>query len=283
MMDYIVNSLNELVKKVGEFPHFDFIDRVESSALREEDKRGMLRWYRARHNDSFHEPATIAAIRFMQQRFGGGLFFDVGAHFGYFSIKAKAMDKRTTCIPVEPNGFFQNMMRALLRDEVQNGINALVSDHDNKKATVWANQFDVFEEPLGGWDNLPPRSARKGFGAFIDNVHIAKLDTIAENCGVPDFVKIDVEGHQTKAVHGMRGLLSGPSPAVIIELHDADKLSIFDTTNEETVTPFFEAGYSGWWCGNHRSMNAVFKPFNDMSKDMNKLSLAVFMKGKIGT
>jgi FkbM family methyltransferase len=276
-MDQITALLNEAVKQVKDLPHFNFRERIEAAKnLSVKDKVKSLQWYDRRHNNSFHEPATIAAIHFMQQRYNGGLFFDVGAHWGYFSIKAKCMDVRTACIAIEPSDGAQERMKAINKGEISHGVNALVSDIDAIQP-VWANQFDWYES----LDELPDRAHRHGLrgdktGVRVDNVRIARLDTIAKAFGAPDYLKIDVEGHQTKAILGMGDLLNKSS--VIIELHDPDKLSVFNTTNEETVTPLFEAGYSGWWCGNHRDMDAVFEPFNKITEDKDRLSLAVFTK-----
>jgi FkbM family methyltransferase len=47
------------------------------------------------------------------------------------------------------------------------------------------------------------------------------LDALAEQCGDPDLVKIDTEGHEVQVLRGARRLLAGRKPRLIVEYHTA--------------------------------------------------------------
>ena len=105
-------------------------------------------------------------------------------------------------------------------------------------------------------------------------VDFLTLDEAVQELGVPELVKIDVEGYQAKAVLGARDLIAKRQTAFVMELHDPEKLERFGTTNADTVKPLLDAGYQGFWGGNHRDMDAVFQPIEAMEE---RLSLAVFI------
>jgi FkbM family methyltransferase len=46
------------------------------------------------------------------------------------------------------------------------------------------------------------------------------LDYFLEHCGVPEFVKIDTEGHEIKVLEGGKRMFSEVLPEVLVEVHD---------------------------------------------------------------
>jgi hypothetical protein len=53
-------------------------------------------------------------------------------------------------------------------------------------------------------------------------VHATTLDLLTDRYGVPDFVKIDVEGAEVLVLAGARHLLAVHHPRLIVEVHHAD-------------------------------------------------------------
>ena len=48
------------------------------------------------------------------------------------------------------------------------------------------------------------------------------LDDAVERHGRPDFIKIDVEGHEVKVIEGGKQFFAENSPALFIEVHGAE-------------------------------------------------------------
>ena len=141
---------------------------------------------------------------------------------------------------------------------------------------VWLSAFNIFEEPDGSWDALPP-AAMKPRGPNASGFAVLDFLTLDDYCaraGPPDLIKIDVEAYQTKAVSGAKEVLQTAKPAVIIELHDAEKTARLSTSNAETVSLLREAGYRGYVSRNFRDPDAVFEPLEVVPET---LCLAVFV------
>ena len=101
------------------------------------------------------------------------------------------------------------------------------------------------------WD---PRDQR----AVVRRVTCRTVDSLTETVPAPDFLKIDVEGHEIRVLHGARKTLSIIRPDLLIEfhapgLHDGviDLLTAFGYDTETVRHPHYPPGsdmYSqhGW-------------------------------------
>ena len=166
-------------------------------------------------------------------------------------------------------------------------LHAAVSDVFRRNVRIWISGFNIYEEPEGGWESLekmPGAMKSRGEanrGRGFAEVDFITLDKFCEDMDLlPDLIKIDVEGYQAKAVIGVMETVWRHRPVIVIELHDPEKLQRFGTTNMRTVAPLFEAGYRGYWCGEHRSAAARFTPLRaigDMDEAHEKLSLMVMI------
>lgn len=62
------------------------------------------------------------------------------------------------------------------------------------------------------WNPKNPNGVKRTIAAWT-------VDAVADNIGVPDFMKIDVEGHEEKVLNGARTVLDGYKPDLLIEFH----------------------------------------------------------------
>lgn len=281
----VLDELNAAVAQVRNLPRVQFTGALSPQAYS---------WISRKHADgAVHEPATIAAFIAAAKLCSCKTIFDVGAHLGYFTLLARSLYPQAdlTAFEMHP-GSVQEMARLVgpgMRWARALGpgvrcVHAAISDVTRSNVTFWISGFNIFEEPEGGWDQLdkqPGAMKERGPGnrgrGFASGDFLRLDDFCAAMRIVPDLIKIDVEGYQAKAVRGAKRVLKHIRPVVIIELHDPEKLARFATTNKETVQPFFDAGYSAYWCGNHRAADAVFEPIVEMGERHEKLSLAVFV------
>lgn len=273
----VLDNLNELVEDACSLPPVTFCTEADADAQR---------WLARKQLPGLpHEPGTIAAMLMVANYMPVRRFFDAGAHYGYFSLIARQIWRDATLTAFEMHAA---MLDTLSRNlEMAGGetvcVHGALSDAMKEDTLIWVSGFNIFEKPEGGWDKLdtiPGAMKERGKGnrgRGFARVDFITLDAFCEAHGDPDFIKIDVEGFQARAVEGGLAMFSRAKPPVVIELHDPEKLARFGTTNAQTVRPLYEAGYSGFWCGNFRDSDARFEAVPEMRDYHEKLSIMVFV------
>lgn len=278
MSDSFLGDLHEAMALVPCVPRVRF-----ECALGE----GADTWLRKKHDGgAVHEPATLAAFIAISRRFNSRRIFDLGALYGYFTLFAlQAFENaEVTAFDMHPG------IVAPLRANVEpwaKCVQCAISDETRENVRVWLSGFNIFEEPDGGWEKLetaPGAMKQRGEdnrGRGWAKIDFITLDDYCQNNPTPDLIKIDVEGYQAKAIAGAMRTIQSHRPAIVIELHDPEKLERFGTTNALTVHPLFDAGYDAYWCGDHRSPDARFERVDAMDARHEKLSLMVFAPAKL--
>jgi FkbM family methyltransferase len=269
-----LDELNQAVSTVQRLPRVRFDIEVGPEAEN---------WLRRKHADgAVHEPSTLAAFLAIGERYGSKNIFDLGALYGYFTLFALQAfaDAQVTAFEMHPG---------CIGPLVQNVapwatcVHAAVSDVSSPQQRIWISGFNIYEEPQGGWEKLEtipgamkPRGENNR-GRGYAQVDFITLDEYCATAKAPDLIKIDVEGYQAKAILGGMETIRAHKPAIIIELHDPEKMARFGVTNRQTVQPLFDAGYQAFWCGNFRDKDARFVPVAEMGEEQERLSLMVFV------
>lgn len=130
----------------------------------------------------------------------GGLFVDVGANLGYFSLIWLAGRSDNTVLAVESSPRNQQALENNMRANDADGRWRLVkcaAGHENGKAT-----FNTGPVEQTGWGGISPG----GSGADTIEVDLLRLDSILPECKI-DVLKIDVEGADTWVLYGCEELL----------------------------------------------------------------------------
>ena len=242
------------------------------------------RWINKKHaTGNPHEPATIAAFLAARKQRKIATVYDVGALFGYFSLVAQQVFDGVAVVAFEMHpGAIKKLM---LNVPGIACVRAALSDETCYKVKSWISGFNIYREPEGGWDRLadvPGAMKQRGENnrgrAFHDLDFVTLDGCLAEfpDLPKPDLIKIDVEGYQAKAIRGAMGTIAAHKPIIVVELHDLEKLARFGTTNKRTVQPLYDLGYRGFWCGNHRDMDARFEAVAEMAERHERLSIMVF-------
>jgi FkbM family methyltransferase len=188
------------------------------------------------------EPRTWALLK--EHLPAEGTFVDVGAHIGYYSLKAAAaMGTNAHVIAVEPNPETVLKLRDNIRESGTKAISVApvaCSDSDG--------QLDLFgaEGTNTGETSLSRENAGHsgGIGA-VYHVRARPLDTILQEQGVSrvDAIKIDVEGAEMLVLRGARQTLSRFSPVVVIEVVDS-QLQLMGTSSAEITEFLRQLGYT---------------------------------------
>jgi FkbM family methyltransferase len=143
----------------------------------------------------------------------GDIFFDVGSHFGFYSLLAAALvgpGGRVHSFEPTPSSF------KMLRRNVAGRDNILINEcavaaHDGYS---WLADFG----PVGlAFNKIVDSETEIGSGQR-NKVRAQTLDTYCATTGVkPKLVKIDTEGHETPCLLGCRRTIATSRPAFILE------------------------------------------------------------------
>jgi FkbM family methyltransferase len=143
----------------------------------------------------------------------GGVFFDLGANVGYYSLLASKLVGATGCVHAfEPSPFLLSLLRVNLRGKTNTQVvGKAVSD---KTETA---QFFIPPLPIIGSASL--RSDWEPHNMTATEVETISLDDYCRTRNVsPSFLKIDVEGMEDRVITGGAGLLGRQSPLIALEV-----------------------------------------------------------------
>jgi FkbM family methyltransferase len=202
------------------------------------------------------EPKTWHALE--QHTPAGGTFIDVGAHIGWYSLKAaKAVGPKGRVIAVEPN--HETLLR--LRDNIRaSGAGAVIvvapvacSDSETTLMFYAAARANTGESSLSS-----SNASRAGGVADSYQVRARRLDDIVREAGVTrvDAVKIDVEGAEFLVLKGAEETLTRYRPVVSVELVEGQLKSMGASVEE--VKAFMRS--HGYAPKQFQEFNMVFVP-----------------------
>ncbi|GGT05765.1 FkbM family methyltransferase [Nonomuraea spiralis] len=164
----------------------------------------------------------------------GSAFLDVGAHVGHYALRM-ARDF-TKVIAIEPNPVALHGLSLNLRlNDVGNvDVHPVAAHASRARLRLW-DPYDVTAGPCtrtlapgepatvpADCDTSMLHSGQDGYGAFLGEVAALPIDDVAarspERIGL---VKMDVEGHEGKALAGAYETIARHRPALLIEMHDS--------------------------------------------------------------
>lgn len=187
----------------------------------------------------------------------GDVFFDIGANFGLFSLNASKIvgseGKVYAFEPFEPN--FRKLIRHISLNNLQNITVEKKAVSDCKSTSEI--RYDEREANLGMASLYTP-----DFTASQRVETISIDDYVLEHhiSGI-DLIKMDIEGGEYLALHGMRRVLRDFKPSIIIEVNP--DLLEQSNSNEQEILDFFEKhAYKKTkvLSKNNQSYNALFQP-----------------------
>ena len=165
------------------------------------------------HAAQLGDPGQSAEFEhFIRQCNDRMVLFDIGAHYGLFSLIAAARGAKVTA--VEPSPIAVQMIKrhiALNRGKPNvRVIQAAVSDAGGRMQMLSSG---IFSE--GYFRLVTGRPSRE-----LTEVRAMTVDELTSEFGAPTHIKIDVEGHEAAAVRGARETLARFAPRLFLELHN---------------------------------------------------------------
>jgi FkbM family methyltransferase len=138
--------------------------------------------------------------------------FDLGAHFGLFSLVVARY--YGAAVAVDPSPIACKMIETQARlNDCAGRIRILqtaVSDAEQKVTMVASGVFS------DGYFKV----AHDRPSSELETVNSTTIDSMAVQFGAPTHIKIDVEGHEAAVLRGARSTLSRASPILFVELHN---------------------------------------------------------------
>ena len=175
--------------------------------------RGIARSLRVYHRDA----ARTARMDALNAEFvpSGGLVFDIGAHVGDRVASFRRLGARV--VAVEPQPAVLRALRLMFRNDAgvslvpgavgaSEGIARMFLNTANPTVSTLSQDFIAAADGAPGWEGQEWDSAT--------DVAVTTLDALIAVHGLPDFIKIDVEGHEAEVLSG----LTQAPPALSFEM-----------------------------------------------------------------
>lgn len=206
-------------------------------------------WFYPRYGyGKIHEP--VATKVFLDYIKDDDIVLDIGAHLGYFTcIAAKlASNGKVHAFEVDPK-CLELIQSNLDLNNLNNSVinNVAISD---KKETIKIKKLD---SPNPG---LVINSKSKS--GFIEVESITIDDYISKHNIIPNFIKIDIEGAEAKALNGMTNLLKQDKLTLLLEIHVNHLKRYFDTDYKYIIKTLSGHGFTIESL-EHRLKNSAFK------------------------
>lgn len=160
------------------------------------------------------DPPQIAAL---MEDFTGRCAYDVGANVGQsLRVLAARFDKVVSFEPAIES--YEQLARTAEPYGNGEAVQLAVTGLDGPVLlTVQTNHIAKGQLTSANADG-------HDWGRIIDRRQVpgATLDALTETYGTPDFIKIDVEGHEALVILGALRTIAAHAPALFIEVHNAD-------------------------------------------------------------
>ena len=188
------------------------VDPFPDGLFVEIDSRNVIHKFLVR-DDRFAAPLYDVIIRSMGS---GGVFVDIGANFGYFSLVASARAPTDRVLAIEANPACASKL-------AEHAARNSCTNIEIFEVACWDEDgtLDLF---VAGIHNpgKTSLSSSNAYSADLVRVLACPLDSIVERSGVDrvDLVKLDVEGAELHVLKGMQRTIDRYRPRVIVEVED---------------------------------------------------------------
>jgi len=146
----------------------------------------------------------------------GLIFFDLGAHYGYYSVLISKLYPKAKIFAFEPDPSVIEILKKNKRENIEI-IPKAVSSFNGK------TKFYSFDLLSSGVSTLNIENTKRILNIQKKpkecEVEVITLDSFCEEYKViPDFIKIDVEGAEENVLKGSINLLKNYSPIIALEV-----------------------------------------------------------------
>jgi len=185
-------------------------------------------------------------------------FYDIGANTGYYGILAGYLGKgKIKCYSFEPIKEYYDCLQDSIHlnrlEDIIKVFNVALSDKNGEEGLYLAGSGSSFNKNFIGKNNIQKRI-----------VEIKKLDDVVqyENLEKPDFVKIDVEGHEYNVLLGGKRVIRQFLPILFVEIIYSLDNGFINKNYKQTLDFINNLGYRIFCLDNNKLIEARndFKP-----------------------
>jgi FkbM family methyltransferase len=187
------------------------------------------------------EPESVRAVADHLPK--NGTFVDVGAHIGYYSLKAAGMVRPNGhVLAIEPNPQTLPKLRGNIQASDASSVSVWPVACAGSESTL---QFYAAPRSNTGESSLSKENASQDGPPTATSVRARPLDAIVKEAKLDrvDVIKIDVEGAEFEVLKGSAQTLADFHPVLIVELVPSQLKSM--GTSVDAVTQFLTSrGYT---------------------------------------
>ncbi len=170
---------------------------------------------------SFDESVSLTLLHYLPV---GGVFLDIGAHFGFFSLFASSLagsNGQVIAVEAIPSTFKQLKQNIEISSNHEKIYAVNVAAY-NKQCNLEFSDFGVIASSLNSAFNVRQRNSLVKHTPVKISIEAKTVDAILEEIPVErlDVVKIDAESSELFVLQGMASSLSKFRPVVILEIGD---------------------------------------------------------------
>jgi FkbM family methyltransferase len=191
-----------------------------------------------------YEPLETAILRNLLEP--GMTFVDVGANWGYFTLLASScVGESGRVVSLEPD---PRLFRILQENVTRNGLAQVVPLQLAAADAAGVLDLQACEISGGNWGLSKLVDSTKATGNIFQ-VLARPLDVVLDDLGIEhvDLLKMDIEGAEEIALHGMSvGLAEYRYRRIILEVHPA-LLTERGSSTEKVIALLRDIGYKGEW------------------------------------
>lgn len=184
----------------------------------------------------FEEGLTKMILQYLKP---GMTFFDVGAHFGYFTLLGSYLVGETGQVhSFEPTPSTFKMLERNASAKTNVFLNNLAVFSEKKVISLndYGVQYSAFNSIYGS--RLPQKVSE----AKAYSIEAIPIDEYADKRGIrPNFIKIDAEGSEYEILLGMEKTISKFHPIITIEVGDCGVKGV--PPSKELIKYLIERGY----------------------------------------
>jgi FkbM family methyltransferase len=179
-----------------------------------------------------YEPEVSAV--FQEAVRPGSVVIDIGANCGYFSLLACSLGATVYAFePLERNVQLLMASRAMNRFDKLHVIAAASSDQAGTLSFGWT----FTNGAVGELPDNPEAALSAGYAPTV------RVDTCLPDDAAVSLIKIDVEGHESKALSGAVRIIERSRPLILSEFSPAGLLANSRVTGREYLERFISWGY----------------------------------------
>lgn len=204
------------------------------------------KWFFPRYDESrIHEPT--ATDIFIDHINSDNIVLDIGGHLGYFSCIAGELAKNGYVHVFEVDPKCLSLIRKNL--EINDLDNVLVHNY------AVSDSKEIVKIPQSKNPNPNLIINANPSNNYIEVESVVIDDFLAQNNIRPDFIKIDIEGAEWKALRGMKKTLEYTNATILVEIHVNNLRNIFNADYKEIIRLLLDSGYTLKEI-EHRSLNS---------------------------